>query len=361
MVNPVSICIYFYKLVINNWYVAYFYLGGCLPNERIRKVYNKSRINDFSVDWDLYYLNLTLEISPYPRVAKLFLLVYGNVAIAMRIIRDANWVYEVSECDARGTYELYFTQNRQDHAPFLGFQEVSVTKKSGLDLINALKHTRPSFSFRALFKNRIEYYSSKFVACSFPRVIIFEEARSLEYRALYDHLKDKEAKIEFSWRNASSSVYTAEQLSSASNLDYPGYLHRPKYVSNIIIKLASPIIINDNILIVVPTFNSAKQIIDWIYSVTKIIVGNKYFFSVHPSYPHLKKKLLELGIGEIDENKSKYLERYSTYVGCVSTLLKTAKENGKQVYSIGFDEYQIDYMSTSLSDFQIIDCRECKF
>ena len=272
MINHVNICIYLYRLARHNWYVAYYYLGGSLRKERIRQIYSESKANNFSIEWDLFYLNLTLEISPYRRIAKIFLLVYGNLAIAMRIIRDANWVYETSECDTKGTYEVYFTQNRQDHAPFLGFQELSIQKKSSIDIINALIHIRPSFSFRSLFNNRIKYYSSKFSNSRFPRVIILEEGRSLEYRALYDHVKDKEVKIEFSWRNASASVYTPEQLSSASNLDYPGYLHRPKYFSNIIVKLISPIKIDDNILIVVPTFNSTRQIINWIYSVIEIIV-----------------------------------------------------------------------------------------
>lgn len=278
MINPISICIYLYKLTRNNWYVAYYHLGGSLPSERIRQIYNKCKVNNFSIEWDLYYLNLTLEISPYRKIAKFFLLVYGNFAVAARIIRDANWVYETSACDAKGAYEVYFTQNRQDLEPFLGFQELSITKKSSLDIINAIIHIRPSFSFRSLFTKRVKYYSSKFINCSFPKIIILEEGRSLEYRALYEHVKDKEVKIEFSWRNASANVYTPEQLSSASNLDYPGYLHRPKYVRNKVVKLSSPVKINDDIMIVIPTFNSTKKIIDWINSVTKVIVGRKYFF-----------------------------------------------------------------------------------
>lgn len=79
---------------------------------------------------------------------------------------------------------------------------------------------------------------------------------------------------------------------------------------------------------------------------------------MHPSYKHISNKVLELGIGMIDEDKSQYFERYSVFVGCVSTLLKTSKENGKCVYAIGFDEDQLEYMSANLSGFKIIDGRK---
>ena len=355
MLNYFSKFGYFCKLARNGWYTAYHYMGPSLPIAKVRKILNESSLEDFSIAWDLYYLNLTLSASCQKRAAKIFLLLYGNLAVLVRIIRDAKWVYESNNCDLKGTYEVYFPNNRKDLVPFLGYPELSITRKKTFDILNVLFHIRPSFSFHSLFTNRINYYSAKFSKCRLPKVIILNEGRSLEYRALYHHAKNKETKIEFSWRNAGSISYSPEQLSGASNLDYPGYLHRPKYEKNTIIKMTSPLSINDNILVVVPTFSSTEDVLNWIYSVTKLIIGRKYIFSVHPSYPNLKEKVLELGLGEVDENKSTYLERYSVFVGCVSTLLKIAKDNGKQIYAIGFDAIQIDYMVASLSGFKIID------
>ncbi len=342
----------------NGWYASYFNTNQALNILEFRRIYREASSEDFSIAWDLYYLSLTLSACHNRRMAKIFLLIYGNIAVAARIIKDSVWIYESKECNFHSPYEVYFYSNtRSDLAPFLGYPELSIKRKNSLDILNALLHINPSFSHRSLFFKRVRFYSKKLRECRLPKVIILEEGRSLEYRALYHYARNKEVEIEFSWRNACSYVYSPVQLSEDSNLDYPGRLHRPRYEKNIMIKMVTPVVIDGDVLIVVPTFNLTEDVLTWVRDAIKLIVSKNYFFSIHPSYPHLKDKILGLRLGEIDDNKEKYLDRYSFYVGCCSTLMKTAKDKGKQVYAIGFNDLQIEHMTETLSGFQIIDAR----
>lgn len=339
----------------NGGYVAYHYLGRPLSVREEQCIYRGVKA-DFSIKWDLYYLEMTLAVSLFPRIARVFLLIHGNYSLWKFVLGNSGWVYEANYDRSAEVCEVYFRDSeRSDMGPFLGYPECSITRKNRRDALNVLRHLRVHFTFRRLFAGRVDYLARKFENAVLPKTVILQEGRSLEYRSLYAHARAKNTNIEFSWKYPGSIFYDETELFSQSNLDYPGRLHRRPYIKNEIVKLAGRLKFEEDVLIVVPTFNSMQQNLQWVRSTIAVTTASGYFLSVHPTYRHLRPALLNEPDVTIDDLKSEYMRKYKIFIGCYSTLLAQAVDNGKTVIAIGYNKDQIERMNASLSNFTIHD------
>ena len=341
----------------NGAYTAYHYIGRSCSVRDHRRIYQKVEA-DFSIKWDIYYLELTLAVSLYPRISKIFLLILGNYSLLRFLLKNRGWVYQASYPNKASVCEVYFRDaERNDLRPFLGHPECSISRLRKRDIFNALRHISFHLTFRGLFASRVRYLANKFRSLRLPETIILEQGRSLEYRALYAHARTRNINVEFSWKNPSSIQYSLEDLSSQSNLDYPGPLHRRPYQKNKIVHLDNQITFNEAVLIVVPTFVSTGEILEWIRNTVDLVRAPRLFFSIHPSYMHLRSVLIKEEYISIDYSKAEYLQKYGIFIGCYSTLLAQAVDQGKSVMAIGYSNDQLERMQAQLSNFTIHDAR----
>ena len=102
-------------------------------------------------------------------------------------------------------------------------------------------------------------------------------------------------------------MYTKDELKNNKNLDMPVELIRPNFIDNNIQILNKPIIIQDDLLIIVPSMFKTEEIITWVQNAVSFIKAREYYFSIHPSSRNLIKPLNDLKIGKIDYEKDKYL------------------------------------------------------
>lgn len=338
-------------------YIAHRYLGRLLSVRERRRIYQRVEA-DFPIKWDLYHLELTLAVSSYPRISRIFLLILGNYSLSKFILRSRGWMYEAKYPHEASVCEVYFRDNgRSDLSPFLGYSECSIYSRKKSDLINALRHLGFHLTFRGLFASRVGYLASKFRDTRLPETIILQEGRSLEYRSLYVYARPRNINVEFSWKHPNSFIYAPKDLLSQSNLDYPGRLYRKPYQKNKIVQLITVITFNEAVLIVVPTSNSIDEVLEWIRKTVNLVRAPRLFFSIHPTYTHLRPALIKEGHTSIDDSKSEYLQKYGIFIGCYSTLLAQAVDQGKTVMAIGYSQDQLERMDGQLSNFTIHDAR----
>ncbi len=344
----------------NGGYAAYHNIGRPLSLGDQRRIYWEIE-EEFEIKWDIYYLKMTLAVSLYPRISKFFLLILGNYYLLRFVLINRGWVYQANYPTKSSIYEVYFRDNeRDDLRPFLGHPECSIKRQKKSDIFNSFRHIRFHLTFKDLFLNRVSFLASKFKDLNLPETIILFEGRSLEYRSLYSYVRyfSRSTNVEFSWRYPTGGVlYEIADLYGQSNLDYPGRLHRNSYRKNKFVELAKKVYFDKDVLIVVPTFNSLEKILKWLRKTVSIIIAPRYFFSLHPSYQNLRSMLAEENYATIDESKSEYMNKYDTFIGCYSTLLLQAAEQGKAVMAIGYGHEQLEIMNASLSDLTIYDAR----
>lgn len=346
-----------YLLMKNGGFCAYHYLGRSLSVDEQRDIYHGIDA-DFSIKWDLYYLELTLAVSPYPRIARFYLLVYGNISFIAYIIKNRNWVYKAIYPTEGNIFEVYFRDcdnERSDLRPILGFPECTVVRREHNDWGNMFCHLLPSSSHRRLFAKRVDFFEKKYRFARFPRRVILFEGRSLEYRSLYTFARKNEITVEFSWSSPRALLYDSGSFQENANLDYPGVLHAKSPLENDIVQLSESLRFDNDALVVVPTFNSTSEILEWICKTTNLIKCRKFFFAVHPTYPHLKPELIKYGFDSIDDLKVEYMQKYDVFIGSYSTLMMQALEQGKCVIAIGYDQEQVSRMNESLSGITIYD------
>jgi hypothetical protein len=148
-------------------------------------------------------------------------------------------------------------------------------------------------------------------------------------------------------------LYSKDELKNNKNLDMPVELIRPDFIDNNIQILNKPIIIEDDLLIVVPSMFRKEEIISWVQKTVNYIKARKYYFSIHPSSSHLIKPINDLKIGKIDYKKDKYLMKYRYFSGTYSTLLQNAKKSGCITYPLAFNEHELEYMDAQMSNITI--------
>ena len=342
-----------YLIIKNGGYHSYFLVGPPLPVKKVREIYLRTN-HDFIVGWDMFYLNLTLEDKKYKSINKFLLLIYEYIRHVFVVINNSNWVYKSSIDNDENTYEVYFRNNdRADQNPFCGHEALNITQTKKIDLINSIKAILPCFSFRKLFKKKIVWHATKLRFCNLPKEVIIEECRSVEHRALFLYAIKNGIKVKISWRNSSSYLYSKDELKNNKNLDMPVELIRPNFIDNNIEILNKPIIIQDDLLIVVPSMFKTEEIISWVRSAVSFIKAREYYFSVHPSSSHLIKPLNDLKIGKIDHEKDKYLTKYRYFSGTYSTLIQNAKKSGGITYPLAFNEHELEYMDAMMSNITI--------
>jgi hypothetical protein len=148
-------------------------------------------------------------------------------------------------------------------------------------------------------------------------------------------------------------LYTKDELKNDKNLDMPVELIRPDFIDNNIQILNKPIIIQDDLLIIVPSMFKTEEIISWVRNAVSFIKARKYYFSVHPSSSHLIKPLNDLKVGKIDHEKDKYLTKYKYFSGTYSTLIQNAKKSGGITYPLAFNAHELEYMDAMMSNITI--------
>ena len=72
---------------------------------------------------------------------------------------------------------------------------------------------------------------------------------------------------------------------------------------------------------------------------------------------HFRPVLIKEGYISIDDSKAEYLQKYGIFIGCYSTLLAQAVDQGKAVMAIGYGDDQLERMQVVLSNFTIHDAR----
>jgi len=342
-----------YLIIKNGGYHSYFTVGPPLPVKKVREIYLRTN-NDFIVGWDMFYLNLTLEDKRYKSINKFFLFIYEYIRHVYVVINNSNWIYISSLDNDEDTYEVYFRNNdRTDQNAFCGYEALNITTTNKIDLINSIKAILPCFSFRKLFKKKIIWHATKLRFCNLPKEVIIEECRSVEYRALFFYAIKNDIKVKISWRNASTLFYSKDELKNNNNLDMPVELIRPNYIDNNIQILNKPIIIRDDLLIIVPSMFKTEEIISWVRNAVSFIKAREYYFSIHPSSTNLIKPLNDLKIGKIDHEKDKYLKKYRYFSGTYSTLIQNAKKSGGITYPLAFNEHELEYMDAMMSNITI--------
>jgi|TARA_B100001093_G_scaffold41707_1_gene35456 hypothetical protein len=342
-----------YLIIKNGGYHSYFLVGPPLPVKKVREIYMRTN-HDFIVGWDMFYMNLTLEDKRYKPVIKFLLFVYEYIRHVYVVINNSRWVYKSSMPNGEDTYEVYFRNNdRVDQNPFCGYEALNITQTSKNDFINSIKAILPCFSFRKLFKKKIIWHATKLRFCNLPKEVILEECRSVEYRALFYFTIKNDINVKISWRNSSTLLYSKDELKNNKNLDMPVELIRPDFIDNNIQILNKPIIIEDDLLIIVPSTFRKEEIISWVHKTVNHIKARKYYFSIHPSSSHLIKPINDLKIGKIDYKKDKYLMKYRYFSGTYSTLIQNAKKSGGITYPLAFNEHELEYMDAQMSNITI--------
>ena len=126
---------------------------------------------------------------------------------------------------------------------------------------------------------------------------------------------------------------TVMSLINDQNLDRPVILIEMKYVENVIENIDKPIIIDDDILLVVPQTMVSIELFNGLLT-AKVLLMQKIFFSIHPSSKYLIQHIDKLGFGKIDYDKDNYFKKYEYFAGMYSNLLKDASDKKKNVITI---------------------------
>ena len=333
-------------------YHSYYRIGPPFALNKVREIYEKSKC-DFVIHRDVFVKDLTLERFNNRIILKLCMFIYEYLRHVYIVIKRVNWLYEVSFHDVSQKHEVFFADIKRPDLKSDKYNLMSVYEVQGNDMLNSFVAVLPCFSFKKLFKKRLMWHSKKFRYSELPKHIIIKECDSLESRALYEYADRKNITISISWPLAGRYLYTKEQLINDQNLDRPVELIRPKYVENVFENIDKPIIIDDDILLVVPADYGVDRIIQWIINCKSAINAKRYFFSIHPSSQYLIQHIDKLDFGKIDYDKDNYFKKYEYFAGMYSNLLKDASDNKKNVITIAFNELDIEYCDVMNSNTTI--------
>ena len=344
-------------LISNGGYHSYYVTGPQLPLKKVREIYINSK-TDFVIYRDIFVTNLTLENINNKRVLRVILFLYEYLRLVYMVLKGSNWVFCINDFASNDAYEVCFRSedlNRNDLIP-KNYKELGVYKVQKNDFINSFILILPCFTFNQLYKKRLVWLSRKFRNCNLPNKIIILEGESLEQRALYHYAKTKNIEINIKWNIASNYLYSKEDLLHKKDLDKPVPLIRPttKNIFNRIEVINKVISIENDLLMVVPADFGEERCINWILKCKNIIKANRYFFSLHPSSKNLIKPIEELGFGKIDFDKINYFTNYDHFAGSFSTLIQNASEQKKNVYSIAFNEIDLEYIDAMMCNIKIL-------
>tara|TARA_B110000114_G_C15096661_1_gene401941 strand:+ start:833 stop:1885 length:1053 start_codon:yes stop_codon:yes gene_type:complete len=347
-------------MIKNGGYHSYFLVGPPLPVETVRRIYYETN-QDFLLGWDLFYLNLTLENKKFLKLNKCILFLYEYARHVYTIVKDPNWVYDISFDKNIETYEVFFRNNtRRDQQPFCGYDGLDIYTSKKSDICNSIKAILPCLTFKEIFRKKMMWHVGKFKNCDLPSEIILEECRSIEYRSLYYFAKKRDVDIKISWRNASTYLYTKDELKDNKNLDMPVPLLRPEFIDNNVTNLKDIITLEDDILIIVPSMFKTEDIVSWVLNAVDVIKANNYYFSIHPSSGHLIEPINKLNLGKIDYEKDRYFNKYKFITGTYSTLIQNASNNGIIIYPLAFDQHELEYMDSMMSNVTIYNALKFK-
>lgn len=339
-------------MLSNGGYHSYYRIGPPFPLEKVRQIYNKSQC-DFVIHRDIYVKDLTLERFNNRFIFKLSLFIFEYLRHVYIVLKRANWLYKNNFDDTNEKHEVFFEDINRLDLKSHEYSVMSVYEVRGYDIFNSFIAILPCFSFNKLFTKRLIWHSNKFRYCELPKHIIIRECDSLVSRALYNYAKSINISISISWVIAGKYLYTKDELINNQNLDRPVELIRPKYIENVIHNLDKPIIVNDDLLLVIPADYGVERIIQWIIDCKNAIHAKRYFFSIHPSSKYLIQHIEKLDFGKIDHDKNNYINKYECFAGMYSTLLKNATHREKKVFTIAFNDIDIEYCDLMNSDTTI--------
>ena len=345
-------------LLKNGGYHSYYVTGPPLPLKKVREIYSNSK-TDFIIYRDIFVTNLTLENINNKSVIKVILFLYEYLRLVYMVLKDSNWVFSINDFDSNEVYEACFRSEDYDRNDLIpkNNKELGIYKIQKNDLINSFILTLPCFTFNQLYKKRLVWLSRKFRNCNLPNKIIILEGESLEQRALYHYAKISNIEINIKWNIASNYLYTKEDLLHKKDLDKPVPVIRP-ITDNIFnrIELINKVIsIENDLLMIVPADFGTQRCIKWILECKNIIKANRYFFSIHPNSKNLIKPVEDLGFGKIDYDKENYFTNYDHFAGSYSTLIQNASDQRKHVYSVAFNEIDLEYIDAMMSNIKIYD------